>query len=462
MEHLVFILDDEKPILKLLTHWLKNKWGYKVATFETATSMLEKLNEEEPSLLLLDIMLPDINGIEVLKSVKKLKEHLSVIMLSAQGNIEVALESLRLGAFDYFTKPIDQDRLEKAIENAIKNYELQRKVDLLLSSLQKEYSFENIITADDKMQKVFELVNRVMDKDINVLLQGESGTGKELIAKAIHYNSQRKDKPFVVVNCASIPRELLESELFGHEKGAFTGAINKKIGKFEIANGGTLFLDEIGELEMSLQAKLLRVIQTKEFERVGGTELIKVDVRIISATNRDLYQMVKENTFREDLYYRLNSFPIYIPPLRERRGDILLLVNHFIKKFNEKLEMNVTGVTKKAMKLLYDYDWPGNVRELENTIERAMILSDGNKINEETLPPNISKGNENSDTSNYSFFDVNSPIIPFEKLKEQAIRHALLVTDGNIQEASKKLQIGRATLYRLIEKYGIQINKDSK
>ncbi len=460
MEHLIFAVDDEQAILRLITHWVKNKWGYKIKTFENATSMLEALNEESPSLVLLDIMLPDINGIEVLKTLLKKNEHLPVIMLSAQGNIDVALESLRIGAFDYFTKPIDSDRLEKSIKNALNNFELQQRVDYLLSKLQKEYSFENIITANEKMQKVFELVNRVMNKDINVLLQGESGTGKELIAKAIHYNGTRKEKPFVVVNCASIPRELLESELFGHEKGAFTGAINKKIGKFEIADGGTLFLDEIGELEMSLQAKILRVIQEKEFERVGGNEVIKVDVRIISATNRNLYEMVQNKEFREDLYYRLNSFPIYIPPLRDRRGDIVLLVEYFIKKFNEKLGMNVTGVTKRAMKYLYDYDWPGNIRELENTIERAMILSDGNKISEETLPENI-RGKSASEMQSVSLFDNDSPIIPFEKLKEQAIRHALKVTNGNIQEAAQKLDIGRATLYRLIDKYKIVIIKDN-
>ncbi len=458
MEHLIFAVDDEQSILRLITHWVKNKWGYKIKTFENASSMLEVLDEDRPSLILLDIMLPDINGVEVLKTIKQKNEHLPVIMLSAQGNIDVALESLRIGAFDYFTKPIDSERLEKSVKNALNNYELQRRVDYLLSSLQKEYSFENIITADDKMQKVFELVHRVMNKDITVLLQGESGTGKELIAKAIHYNGSRKDRPFVVVNCASIPRELLESELFGHEKGAFTGAVNRKIGKFEIADGGTLFLDEIGELEMSLQAKILRVIQEKEFERVGGNETIKVDVRIISATNRNLREMVENKEFREDLFYRLNSFPIIIPPLRERRGDIILLVNHFIKKFNEKFGMNVTGVTRRAMKYLYDYDWPGNIRELENTVERAMILSDGNKLNEETLPEHI-RG-KSSNLSSTAIFDVDSPIIPFEKVKEQVIRHALKVTNGNIQEAAQKLDIGRATLYRLIDKYKIELKKE--
>ncbi len=454
MKQLVFVVDDEPSILRLVTHWVKNKWGYDVRSFDNATEMLESLGDN-PDLILLDIMLPDINGIEVLKTVHSKNENLPVIMLSAQGSIDVALESLRLGAFDYFPKPIDQNRFETTVKNALRNYELIKKVEFLQSSLQREYSFDNIVSGAEEMQQVFNLVSKVINNEITVLIQGESGTGKELIAKAIHYNGNRKDKPFIVVNCASIPRELLESELFGHEKGAFTGAHQRKIGKFEIADGGTIFLDEIGELEISLQAKILRVIQEKEFERVGSNDVIKSDVRIISATNQNLSEMVQNKLFREDLFYRLNSFPITVPPLRNRRGDILLLVNHFIEKFNDKMGMNIKGVTKGAMKKLYDYEWPGNVRELENTVQRAMILSDGNKITEETLPEQIA-GTEKSASQTTVFFDPDSPVIPFEKLKEQAIRHALKVTNWNMQEAAKRLDIGRATLYRLVEKYGIE------
>jgi transcriptional regulator with PAS, ATPase and Fis domain len=258
-----------------------------------------------------------------------------------------------------------------------------------------------------------------------------------------------------VVNCASIPRELLESELFGHEKGSFTGAYQRKIGKFEAANGGTLFLDEVGELEMLLQAKLLRVIQEKAFERVGGNELIKTDVRIISATNRDLKQAVEEKQFREDLYYRLNSFPISVPPLRQRRGDILVLAQHFLTAFNKKLGKNMKGFTKKSLKYMYEYNWPGNVREMENTIERCMIISEGDMIDADDLPIHLRENDVslNSDLSNSLFTD--DTIIPFEKLKEEAIKHALKITNGNIVEAAKKLQLGRATIYRLMEKYNI-------
>jgi DNA-binding NtrC family response regulator len=382
-------------------------------------------------------------------------------MLSAQGSVEVALESIRLGAFDYFPKPIDKNRLEPAIRNAIRHYDLEREIEKLKENLTKEYSFDNIISADKKMQEAFKMVSKVLDNDITVLIEGESGTGKELIARAIHFNGKRKTAPFVVVNCASIPRELLESELFGHEKGAFTGAHVRKIGKFELAKGGTIFLDEIGEMEMALQAKILRVIQQKEFERVGGNEVIKTDVRIISATNRDLKAAVESKQFREDLYYRLSSFPINILPLRERKGDIVILINHFINYFNSKLGKNVKGVSKPALKILYDYDWPGNVRELENTLERCMILSDSDHIDIDTLPASIASQFQNPNQgSNSVMFGDESPVLPFEKLKEEAIRHALKVTDGNIVEAARRLKIGRATLYRLMDKYKIDSPKE--
>lgn len=454
MDKLIFIVDDEPAISKLLSYWVKDKWKYEVEVFASGEDVLKRLSGK-PDLILLDIMLPGLDGLETLKRIKHCDENLPVIILSAQGSIEVAVEALRYGAYDYFPKPIDQQRLEPAIKNAIKNYDLTKELQNLRLDVQKEYSFDNIISADGKMQGVFKLVSKVLNNDITVLIYGESGTGKELIARAIHYNGRRKDQPFIVVNCASIPRELLESELFGHEKGSFTGAYQRKIGKFEAANGGTLFLDEVGELEMLLQAKLLRVIQEKAFERVGGNELIKTDVRIISATNRDLKQAVENKEFREDLYYRLNSFPISVPPLRQRRGDILVLAEHFLEGFNKKLGKNTKGFTKKALKYLYEYNWPGNVREMENTIERCMIIGEGDTLDVEDLPIHL-RENEvslNSDLSGTLFTD--DTIVPFEKLKEEAIKHALKTTSGNIVEAAKKLQLGRATIYRLMEKYNI-------
>jgi DNA-binding NtrC family response regulator len=459
LNKLVFIIDDEESILKMLTHWCKAQWNYNVRTFTSGNNALAAL-QENPDLVLLDIMLPDINGNDVLKAIKSKNPQLPVIMLSAQGSVEVALESIRLGAFDYFPKPIDKNRLEPAIRNALKSYDLEQELEKLKENIRMDYSFDNIVSADDNMQEAFRMVSKVLDNDITVLITGESGTGKELIARAIHYNGNRKNAPFVVVNCASIPRELLESELFGHEKGSFTGAHQRKIGKFEMARGGTIFLDEIGEMEMSLQAKILRVIQQKEFERIGGNEIIKSDVRIISATNRDLKQMVESKLFREDLYYRLNSFPIHIPPLRERRRDIVVLIDHFLKYFNQKLGRNIKGISKPILKILYDYEWPGNVRELENTLERCVILSDGDTVDVDVLPANITNQMRTSNLVNKgNIFEENSPVIPFEKLKEEAIKHALRITDNNIVEAARKLKIGRATLYRLMDKYNISADK---
>jgi len=460
LEKLVFIVDDEPSILTLLNHWVKNQWNYKVKTFERGYDMLENLLDN-PDLVLLDIMLPDINGTEVLKQIKQTNPKLPVIMLSAQGSIDVALESIKIGAYDYFPKPIDKNRLEPAIKNAITSYNLEKEIESLKDDLQSEYSFENIISSDETMQSVFKMVTKVLNNDITVLIHGESGTGKELIARAIHYNGVRKDKPFIVVNCASIPRELLESELFGHEKGSFTGAHQRKIGKFELADSGSLFLDEIGEMDISLQAKILRVIQQKEFERIGGNEIIKTNVRIISATNINLKDAVEKKEFREDLYYRLNSFPIDIPPLRNRRGDIVMLINHFIDIFNNKLGTNIKGVHKKALELLYDYDWPGNVRELENTIERCIILSESDQITVDSLPQQITGYSGKPNVSlNGPLFTDDSPIIPFEQLKHEAVKHAINKTNGSIVEAAKKLRIGRATLYRLMEKYNIKTKAD--
>lgn len=455
MSKLVFIVDDEQSIAKLLSFWVKDKWGYEVEIFPNSEAMLKKLSSK-PDIILLDIMLPGLDGIETLKRIKQIDEHLPVIMLSAQGRIDVAVDSIKYGAYDYFPKPIDQQKLELSLKNAIRNYDLVKEIQNLKENVKKEYSFDNIISADGKMQDVFKLVSKVLDNDITVLIYGESGTGKELIARAIHYNGRRKDKPFVVVNCASIPRELLESELFGHEKGSFTGAHQRKLGKFELAKDGTIFLDEVGELEMLLQAKLLRVIQQKEFERVGGNELIRTNVRIISATNRELKQAVEQKQFREDLFYRLNSFPISIPPIRQRRSDILVLTEYFLEEFNKKLQRNVKGFSKKALKLIYEYDWPGNVREMENTIERCMIISEKDNLDVDDLPQHIRAADTSVSADQQSVMFTDDNIVPFEKIKEKSIRHALKVTGGNIVEAARKLQLGRATIYRLMEKYGIE------
>jgi DNA-binding NtrC family response regulator len=455
-ERLIYIVDDEETIARLLEHWVTKKWGYQSHVFPSGEACLESLNVL-PDLVLLDIMLPGIGGVDTLKEIKQHHPELPVIMLSAQGKVDVAIETLKLGATDYFSKPVDFAKLEVSIKNAIQSHDLAREVSRLREAVEKPVHFDNILTDSGAMQEVFKLVHKVKDNDICVLVLGESGTGKELIARAIHYNGIRKNGPFTVVNCASIPRDLLESELFGHEKGSFTGAYQRRIGKFEQANGGTLFLDEIGELDPSLQSKLLRVIQSRQFERVGGNETLTADVRLVSATNRDLVKAVAQKEFREDLYFRLATFPIMLPPLRERRSDILLLAEHFLKHFCEEVSKPNLGISKKALRLLYDYAWPGNVRELQNAIQRAVLMADGNTINEKDLPLAVVTFGSREENDAASPLSIGEETIrPLEKVKEESIRQALKITEGNIVEAARKLKIGRATMYRLMKKFKIE------
>lgn len=454
-EQRIFVVEDDESIRKLLEHWMTKTWGYNVFTFADGEACLASL-DEEPDLILTDIMMPGIGGIEMLKEVKKRDPELPVIMLSAQGDIDVAIESIKLGASDYFSKPVDFHKLEIAVKNALRLREMAKEVQSLRERMVTQMHFENIISASGEMQEVFKLVQKVKNSTICVLVMGESGTGKELISRAIHFNGNRMDGPFVVVNCASIPRDLLESELFGHEKGAFTGAYQRKIGKFERANGGTIFLDEIGELDISLQAKLLRAIQSKEFERVGGNELLKTDARVICATNKDLWEEVKQKRFREDLYYRLAAFPIVIPPLRERKSDILALAEHFLKRMGSEHGKTGLRFSRGALKALYDYPWPGNVRELENLIQRTVVMVEGKQITEHDLPQAVQTFSSTA-TLHSTVFEVPSTVVPLEKVREMAIRNALKLTKGNIAEASEQLQVGRATLYRLIKKYGIEV-----
>ena len=454
----IYIVDDEPTIAKLLELWVAQRWGYTAEVFPNGKSFLDRFTEP-PDLVLLDLMLPDISGIDILKEIKKRNPEIPVIILSAQESIEVALQTLKLGAADYFSKPIDFPKLEFAIINCLKLAALSREVKNLHESVETRLHFDNIVSQSGEMQDVFKLVNKVTQIDICVLILGESGTGKELIARAIHYNSNRRNGPFVVVNCASIPHDLLESELFGHERGAFTGAIQRRIGKFEQANGGTIFLDEIGELDQSLQAKILRVIQEKQFDRVGGSETLSTDARLIFATHRDLWEEVKRKVFREDLYYRISAFPIMVPPLRQRKSDILLLADHFLKKLGEELGKPNIQFSRKALDLLFNYPWPGNVRELENVIQRGLVLTEAQILTEHELPIFIqSYGSSETDIKQDSIFlESHDSVIPFEIIKENAVRNALKNTNGNIAEAAQKLKIGRATLYRLVEKYKIKI-----
>ncbi len=452
--HPVFIVDDERQNLALLKMWLEKLWKLPVREFQSPQECLENMHIQ-PCLVILDIMMPEIDGLTVLKFIKADYPHIPVIMLSAQGSIQVAIDSLRFGAYDYLSKPVDRDRLEILTRNAIKEFQLAMDLQRARKQLAEGTAFSNIISIDKKMKEIFNLVRKAANSSIAVLIQGESGTGKELIAQALHTQSDRRDKPFVVLNCAAIPSELLESELFGHERGSFTGAEALKIGKFEAADGGTLFLDEIGEMEYQLQAKVLRALQEKEFTRVGGLKSIKVDVRIISATNRDLQQMVKDGRFREDLYYRLATFPLRLPPLRDRRDDIVLLAEYFLERSIDRRQQEIQGFTKEVMIALTQYPWPGNVRELESVIERAIILADGPVIGLDQLPDDIASRSLVSQEQQEMglLFSIASPndLLPFELFKKSIIKKAIEVCEGNISEVAQRLNISRTTVYRMLQ-----------
>jgi DNA-binding NtrC family response regulator len=453
LQHPIFLVDDERQNLALLRMWIEKIWRFPVREFTSPHECLHQMHIE-PSLVILDIVMPEMDGITVLKNIKAEYPHIPVVMLSGQGNIQVAVDAIHNGAFDYLTKPVDRDRLEVVTRNAIKEFELAVELREARRRLSQDVGFAQIVSIDEKMQKVFELIRKSANSMISVLIQGESGTGKELVAQALHSMSMRAEKPLIVLNCAAIPSELLESELFGHEKGSFTSADSTKIGKFEAADGGSLFLDEIGEMEFSLQAKLLRTIQQKEITRVGGIQSIKVDVRIISASNRDLLQMVREGKFREDLYYRLATFPISIPPLRERVDDIILLAEHFLERSIDRKQKDIRGLSKEAMLALTNYSWPGNVRELQSVIERAIILSEDPVISLDQLPPEIAKREVVAEAQpNSAVLNIAKPsdLLPFEAFKKSIIKKAYQICEGNISEVAQRLNISRTTVYRMLE-----------
>jgi DNA-binding NtrC family response regulator len=453
--HLILVVDDDKNICKMIEINLRKEKIYDVKSVTSGEACLKFIREEIPDLVLLDIQMPGIDGIETLKRIRDEDPRIPVVMMSAHGTIEKAVESMKLGAYDFITKPFASDRLRVTVHNSLMNSLLRNEVESLRSELKEKYEFKNLIGQSGVMREVFRAVDKVVDSNVTVLIQGESGTGKELIARAIHYHSKtRSSKPFVAVNCSALPESLLESELFGHEKGAFTGAIGRRMGKFEVANGGTIFLDEIGLMSPSVQAKMLRFLQEREFERVGGNDLIKVDVRVISATNKDLEEAVKKGEFREDLYYRIAVFPIKLPPLRERKEDIPLLVAHFIDKYARQENKEIDGVSPDALELLMAYHWPGNVRELENAIERAIVLASTKEITPKDLPSSVRALGQKK------IYEADNTLSSWiEKLEEEALRQALLECEGNISQTAKKLGIGRATIYRKAKKYGLPMVK---
>ncbi len=445
----ILIVDDEESMRHMLSIMLK-KEGFDVEAAANGRLAHEALSKGAFDAVLCDIRMPEMDGIGFLKALGDRVQELTVIMMSAFGTVETAIEAMKLGAYDYIGKPFKSDEILLTLRKAEERERLRRDNARLLSEVQRTYSYESIIGKSVPMQEVFKTLQKVSGYKSTVLLMGESGTGKELLARAVHYNSPRRDRPFVAVNCGAIPENLLESELFGHMKGAFTDASRNKKGLFEEAHEGTLFLDEIGELPLALQVKLLRVLQEEEIRRVGDVKAIKIDVRIIAATVKDLEKEVKGGRFREDLFYRLNVLPLQVPPLRARKDDIPALVDHFVKKHNVRLEMQVSGMTPEALELLMEYDWPGNVRELENTIERAIVLTDATHIQVANLPPSV------RDFQSRNRLDLLKDEYSIKKtsriLEEELIRKALAKTRGNRTHAAKLLEIShRALLYKIAE-----------
>ena len=446
----ILIIDDEKHMCWALERAMKQE-GYQVITANNGPDGLELLKEELPSLVTLDLKMPGMDGMEVLKCIKEINPKLPVIILTAHGTIDSAIEAMKQGAVDYLTKPFDLDELKIVIKNALLLNQLVTEVNFLRNELTKNYS--NMIGKSQTIVEINQLIERVATTNATVLITGESGTGKEVAAVTIRHASTRCDNPFVTVNCAALPENLLESELFGHEKGAFTGAINKKLGRFELAHKGTIFLDEIGDMPLSMQAKLLRVLQEKSFERVGGTETHKVDVRLIAATNRELTDAIRKGLFREDLYYRLNVIHIHLPPLRERKEDIPLLAEHFLNKLGHTY--HVEKISPEAMEMICAYNWPGNIRELQNVIERSAIICRDGEILPFHLPPELQKPTK---TVVGSIVRLPDEGISLEEVEKQLIMKALEKSKGNQTKAANLLGITRSALLYRTQKYGVSLN----
>lgn len=442
----ILVVDDEESIRIMLKRVLSGK-QYEVDEAANGVEALTKLSKEKYSVILLDLRMPEMNGLQVIEKMREKDINTSIIMMSAYGTVPEAVEAMKLGAIDYLVKPFDIDELIMTIERVIEQEEIKKENQYFREEEDRKFNFREIVGQSQAMRKVLDMVKKVAPLPTTVLITGESGTGKELIARAIHKNSPRKEKPFVVANCVAFSPNILESELFGHEKGAFTGAISRRIGRFEIAHGGTLFLDEIGEVNIAIQAKLLRVIQEKEFERVGSSTSIRIDTRIVAATNKDLEKEVREKRFREDLFYRLNVFHINVPTLRERKEDIPLLVQHFIKKYNQILNKRISHISKHGLSLLMDYSFPGNVRELENIIERVMIMCNTDIIDKELL-----------------FFleqkNINYHVGTLKEMEKELIKKSLIQNNGNRTKTAQTLGISRRNLISKLKEYQINIKPD--
>ena len=439
----ILIVDDEASVRDSLYQWFKLD-GYRVDTADEATTALKKLQENPWDIILLDIKMPGMDGIELQNRIKQIDKNIVTIIITAYATVDTAIKALKDGAFDYVTKPIDPDDLSRLIKNAVEKRRLVTENIQLRQQIEDLLLPDNVVGESPAIKKVMEMVNTVAKTDSTVMILGESGTGKELIARAIHSRSSRRYFPIITINCGAYPEGLLESELFGHEKGSFTGAMYRRKGKLEMADKGTLFLDEIGNISEKMQMDLLRVIETKKFTRLGGDRTIDVDFRVISATNKDLEKAVKEESFREDLYYRLNVFSIVLPPLRERRSDIPLIARYFLNKYAQTMNKNVTDFSPQALEMFAGYDWPGNIREVRNAVERAMVVAKGNQIQVDDLSfPFLSPSRPSGGES-------------LEEVEKDQIEKILNQTKGNIAQAADILKISRLTIYTKIEKYHLK------
>jgi DNA-binding NtrC family response regulator len=444
----LLVVDDEEIVRESLLDWLRED-GYQVEAAEDGFKALEKFKERSWDIALIDLKMPRMDGLELMERIKEIRPETQVVIITAFATVNTAVQAMKIGAYDYLVKPFNPEELSLLIKRLVESQNLIKEISYLRKELHKQYQFHDLISKSGKMQKVFDLAHTIAKSNSNILILGESGTGKELLARAIHNESLRATGPFIPVSCVALTETLLESELFGHEKGAFTDAIAQKKGKFELAEGGTIFLDEIGDISPKLQLNLLRVLQEKEFTRVGGSKPITVDVRIIAATNRDLKKAVDEGTFRDDLYYRLNVIFIELPPLREHKEDIPLLVHHFIEKCNIEMGEKVERISEEALNLLMAYDWPGNVRELENTIERAMVITKGTIIKTEDLhlSPQAMKGKRTTRSSDDK---------TIKSIEKKHITKILAENNWNIQKSAEQLGIDRVTLYNKIKKYKLK------
>ncbi len=458
----ILIADDEEGVRDFLEDLLKE--SFNVDTIERGDTILDRLKQKPCDILILDLQLPGMNGIEVLRRIYENKIDVVVVIITASNDIETAITSMKLGAYDYLVKPFDNDKLLVILKNIVEKLDLEQEVNELREKVGLSFRFRNIIGKSYKMQRIFATLERVIDTDSTILIIGGSGTGKEIIAKAIHYNSNRKQYPFKSIDCSTIPQDLIGSELFGHEKGAFTGAIAKKIGKFEVASKGTLFLDEISNLSIDMQAKLLRVLQEKEFERLGGNQVIKVDTRIVAASNRDLREMVKDGKFREDLYYRLNVVPVYLPPLKERKEDIPLFIDYFLDKFSTEFGREIS-LDLKSRLFLSDYSWPGNVRQLENVIKRLVLLSTERVIGVDSVKSVLefeeAGGASSISESKMPSVDLygDDDIMSLDEMEREYVEKVLQHFNYNISNTARALKVSRKTMHNKLKKYNIEIRK---